>query len=106
RFEAQDGYKGVPEYSGSSATGGFPGLCLDNADVRARAETFLKAMATRYKNHPALYGYDLCSTLAIRPHGTEHKSRTPAELGEVFPHALGGGTGENPSASSTADAPP
>ncbi len=24
RFEAQDGYRGVPEYSGSSATGGFP----------------------------------------------------------------------------------
>ncbi len=59
RFEAQDGYRGVPEYSGSSATGGFPGLCLDNADVRARAEAFLKAMATRYRNHPAMYGYDL-----------------------------------------------
>jgi len=38
RFEAQDGYRGVPEYSGSSATGGFPGLCLDNPKVRARAE--------------------------------------------------------------------
>jgi beta-galactosidase len=59
RFEAQDGYKGVPEYSGSSATGGFPGLCLDNPEVRARAELFLKALATRYKNNPALYGYDL-----------------------------------------------
>ena len=59
RFEAQDGYKGVPEYSGSSATGGFPGLCLDNPQVRARAGEFLKALATRYRNHPALYGYDL-----------------------------------------------
>lgn len=59
RFEAQDGYKGVPEYSGSSATGGFPGLCLDNPAVRAHAETFLKALATRYKNHPAMYGYDI-----------------------------------------------
>ena len=59
RFEAQDGYKGVPEYSGSSATGGFPGLCLDNPDVRARAGAFLKALATRYKDNPALYGYDL-----------------------------------------------
>src|SRR3982750_927159 len=44
RFQAQDGNLGVQEYSGSSATGGFPGLCLDNADVRARAEAFLKAM--------------------------------------------------------------
>ncbi|MCU1258335.1 MAG: Beta-galactosidase, partial [Bryobacterales bacterium] len=59
RFEAQDGYKGVPEYSGSSATGGFPGLCLDNPEVRARAESFLKALATRYKDHPAMYGYDI-----------------------------------------------
>jgi beta-galactosidase len=59
RFEAQDGYKGVPEYSGSSATGGFPGLCLDNPQVRARAEAFLKALAMRYKDHPALYGYDI-----------------------------------------------
>ncbi len=59
RFEAQDGYKGVPEYSGSSATGGFPGLCLDNPEVRERAGAFLKAMATRYKDHPAMYGYDL-----------------------------------------------
>lgn len=59
RFEGQDGYKGVPEYSGSSATGGFPGLCLDNPEVRAHAEQFLKALATRYKNHPAMYGYDL-----------------------------------------------
>ena len=59
RFEAQDGYRGVPEYSGSSATGGFPGLCLDNPRVRAKAEEFLKALAARYKNSPALYGYDL-----------------------------------------------
>jgi beta-galactosidase len=59
RFEAQDGYKGVPTISGSSATGGFPGLCLDNADVRTKAEGFLRAMAERYKDHPAMYGYDL-----------------------------------------------
>src|SRR5947209_15146229 len=50
--------------------------------------------------------HPLSSTLAIKPHGTEHKSRTPAELGEVFPHGLGDGTDENPSASSTADALP
>src|SRR5689334_153491 len=59
RFEAQDGYRGVPEYSGSSATGGFPGLCLDNPKVRARAEAFLRELAAHYKDHPALYGYDL-----------------------------------------------
>src|SRR5947199_733108 len=52
------------------------------------------------------FRHTLSSTLAIKPHGTEHKSRTPAELGEVFPHGLGDGTDENPSASSTADALP
>jgi len=59
RFEAQDGFKGIPEYSGSGATGGFPGLCLDNPEVRTRAEVFLKALASRYRNHPVMYGYDL-----------------------------------------------
>src|SRR5262245_59699413 len=34
RFEALDEFKGVPAYSGSSATGGIPGLCLDNPEVR------------------------------------------------------------------------
>jgi beta-galactosidase len=65
RFEAHDGYRGVPSISASAAVGGFPGLCLDNDDVRALAERFLKALAARYKDHPAMYGYDLwneCNT--------------------------------------------
>ena len=65
RFEAHDGYRGVPSISGSAAVGGFPGLCLDNDDVRALAERFLKSLAGRYKDHPAMYGYDLwneCNT--------------------------------------------
>ncbi|HMJ61901.1 MAG TPA: beta-galactosidase, partial [Bryobacteraceae bacterium] len=44
---------------GSSATGGFPGLCLDNPEVRAAAEKFLAALVEHYRNHPALLGYDL-----------------------------------------------
>jgi beta-galactosidase len=59
RFRASDDsvvYSGI---SGSSATGGFPGLCLDNEDVRARAEKFLTALVERYRNHPATLGYDL-----------------------------------------------
>jgi beta-galactosidase len=59
RFEAQDGFKGSPGYSGSSATGGFPGMCLDNSEVRGHAEAFLKALAGRYGQHSALYGYEL-----------------------------------------------
>jgi beta-galactosidase len=59
RFHASDDsvvYSGI---SGSSATGGFPGVCLDNDDVRALAEKFLKALVERYRNHPATLGYDL-----------------------------------------------
>ncbi len=65
RFEAHDGYKGISTISGSSATGGFPGLCLDNDDLRDAAGGFLSQLATRYKDHPAIYGYDLwneCNT--------------------------------------------
>jgi beta-galactosidase len=59
RFKGSDDsvtYSGV---SGSSATGGFPGLCLDNEDVKALAEKFLVALVEHYKNHPATLGYDV-----------------------------------------------
>src|SRR6201996_5192384 len=45
--------------SESSATGGFPGLCLDNLEVQALAQTFLVALVEHYRDHPALFGYDL-----------------------------------------------
>src|SRR5262245_54531577 len=45
--------------SGSSATGGFPGLCLDNEDVKARAEGFLTKLVERYRNHKAMWAWDL-----------------------------------------------
>ena len=59
----RDGATGVPVMSGSSAVGGRR-YCLDNDDVRYR-QRFLKALATRYKDHPATYGYDIwneCNT--------------------------------------------
>lgn len=59
RFLASDGTRVDSIISESSATGGFPGLCLDNPDVHALAETFLTALVERYRNHPALFGYDL-----------------------------------------------
>ena len=57
-MEAHDGTKGLPTISGSSATGGV-GLCLDHPKVREHAERFLRAMAERYRKHPAMYAYDL-----------------------------------------------
>jgi beta-galactosidase len=59
RYTASDGSVMNSSIGGSSATGGFPGLCLDNPEVRAAAEKFLVALVERYRNHPALLGYDL-----------------------------------------------
>lgn len=59
RFQGSDGSVIHSGVSGSSATGGFPGLCLDNEDVKAQAEKFLTALVERYKNHPAMWAYDL-----------------------------------------------
>jgi len=59
RYRASDGSVVNSSIGGSSATGGFPGLCLDNPEVRAVAEKFLIALVERYRNHPALLGYDL-----------------------------------------------
>jgi beta-galactosidase len=59
RFVASDGSIAESTIGGSSATGGFPGLCLDNAEVREAAGKFLTALVERYRNHPALLGYDL-----------------------------------------------
>lgn len=59
RYLSADGRPVDSGISGSSATGGFPGLCLDNEDVRGLAEKWLLALMERYKNHPATMGYDL-----------------------------------------------
>jgi beta-galactosidase len=59
RYRANDGSVLNSSVGGSSATGGFPGLCLDNPEVRAAAEKFLTTLVERYRNHPALLGYDL-----------------------------------------------
>jgi beta-galactosidase len=59
RYRSSDGTVVGSDISPSSATGGFPGLCLDNPDVRAAAEEFLTALVEHYRHHPALLGYDL-----------------------------------------------
>ncbi|HEY1985232.1 MAG TPA: alpha-amylase family protein [Terracidiphilus sp.] len=58
-FRANDGYVVESSVSASSETGGYPGLCLDNPDVRENAESFLTTLVERYRNHPGLLGYDL-----------------------------------------------
>jgi beta-galactosidase len=59
RYERSDGTKVESRMRNSSATGGFPGLCLDNEDARHAAGRFLTELTNRYKGHPALGAYDV-----------------------------------------------
>ena len=59
RYKSSDGSVQNSEIGESTAVGGFPGLCLDNPEAQASAERFLTALILRYRNHPALLGYDL-----------------------------------------------
>ena len=45
-------------YTVASAVSGFPGLCLDNTEVKDRAQQFLGELVNRYEDHPGLGGYD------------------------------------------------
>lgn len=49
----------------SSATGGFPGLCLDNDDALQLAQNFLETLVNRYKEHPGLGYYDIWNELNL-----------------------------------------
>jgi beta-galactosidase len=59
RYETREGQKLESQMHPSCAVGGAPGLCLDNDDYRAVAGRFLLEMATHYKDHPGLGGYDI-----------------------------------------------
>jgi beta-galactosidase len=59
RYLASDGSVVRSRISASSATGGSPGLCFDNPEIKAAAEKFLRALVEHYKNHAALLGYDI-----------------------------------------------
>jgi beta-galactosidase len=77
-IETSEGHRMTSSMSGSCATGGFPGLCLDNDEWKAKAETFLRALVSHYKGHPGLGGYDIWNEGHIMPNAcyctaTEHK---------------------------------
>lgn len=59
RFVSNTGKVEDSTVSASSETGGSPGLCLDNDDVRDAVGRFITALIERYRNHPALLGYDV-----------------------------------------------
>jgi beta-galactosidase len=78
RIEAADGSLTQQGMHGSCATGGIR-LCLDNPDLKARAEEFLTRLTERYKDHPGLGGYDIwneCNERECYCEGTLEKYRT------------------------------
>ncbi len=58
RNESGSGDDSYPGVVTGSATGNAL-MCLDNEEVRAEAGKFLTALATRYRDKPAMMGYDL-----------------------------------------------
>ncbi|MEZ4733586.1 MAG: beta-galactosidase [Caldilineaceae bacterium] len=81
RYETVEGRPVESQMSASCATGGFPGLCLDNEDYKALVETFLRTLVNRYKDHPGLGGYDVWNECNYSPNtcycaGTAQKFRT------------------------------
>lgn len=66
RYLASDGEVADSVHSGSSATAGFPGLCLDDPQAREACGRFISKLVKRYRNHPALLGYDLWNETAGR----------------------------------------
>lgn len=58
RLETADGGRSHQAMHGSCASGGIE-MCLDNDDLRARAEEFLLRLAARYRGHQGLGGYDI-----------------------------------------------
>lgn len=59
RYQRADGSYVESRMRNSSATGGFPGLCLDHDESLAAVERFLTALVERYREHPALGCYDI-----------------------------------------------
>jgi beta-galactosidase len=59
RIEMPSGQKRQSEMHISSVNGGHHALCLNHPAVSEAAAGYLTAMATRFRGHPALLGYDI-----------------------------------------------
>jgi len=65
RIEMANGHKRESEMHVSSFTGGHAVLCLNHIEVRQAAERFLSALARRYRENPALLGYDVWNECTV-----------------------------------------
>lgn len=59
RLVHADGRTHESKMGGSSSTGGFHAMSLDDEVVRAAAGEFLTTLVGRYRSHPAMGGYDI-----------------------------------------------
>jgi beta-galactosidase len=66
-FKLADGSTPPLEIGVSCPAGGFnAGLCLDNPQSRQYGGEFLRQLAQRYRDHPALLGYDIWNETNFR----------------------------------------
>ena len=71
-YEDAHGEKVLSMMRNSSVTGGFPGLCLDHDDAKKLVGDFLTELVGRYKDHPAMGGYDVWNECNLRSSGFSH----------------------------------
>ena len=57
RWEASTGLKADPTDQEAHPSGGWPGLCFDQPIVQEHSGHFLTALASRYRDHPALLAF-------------------------------------------------
>lgn len=67
RYVANDGTVIRLQGASERPCGGWPGLCLDNDKIRVFAEDFIQKIISRYKDHPALLGYDVWNEPHMEP---------------------------------------
>lgn len=63
KMQRPDGTTLGPHYNVAAATGGWPGLSLDHDGVLEASEEFIRQLVLRYKDHPAMGGYDVWNEL-------------------------------------------
>lgn len=66
-WTAADGYRPRLQVRSNTPAGGWPGLCLNNPNVRRAAETFTRAVVDRYADQPALWGWDVWNEPSVEP---------------------------------------
>lgn len=79
RLESADGRRQDSRMQVSATIGGSPGLCLDHPAAREHAGRFLTELVTRYRDHPAMAGYDVWNECNV-PESFCHCPATAAEF--------------------------